>query len=163
MERFCSKCGSLVSGSFCPQCGAKMENAVNLNKEEDTMPTVNQPQPMGSSQSMGYPQTTTYNNNANYAPMPNYPQIANVNAERTEDMTVGQWVGTVILSQLGLIGLIFLLVWAFGDTPQPKKNFAKGMLLAMVIIFAASMVIGLACVGCFGLGLSEIIDSGYYY
>ncbi|MDE7192561.1 MAG: zinc ribbon domain-containing protein [Oscillospiraceae bacterium] len=162
MERFCSKCGSLVSGSFCPQCGAPMESAVNLNKQEDVMPTANPSQPMGGSQPAGYSQPT-YNNNANYAPMPNYPQNANVNFERTENMTVGQWVGTLILSQLGIIGLIFLLVWAFGDTPQPKKNFARGMLLAWVIIFAASMIIGLSCVGCMGIGLSEILESSYYY
>lgn len=172
MERFCSKCGSLVSGSFCPQCGAAMESAVNLNKSEDVMPNAgSQPmpgtqpmqpmQPMGT-QPAGYSQRNdTYNNNANYAPMPNYPQ--NVNVERTENMTVGQWVGTIILSQLGIIGLIFLLVWAFGDTPQPKKNFSRGMLLAWVIIFAVSMIIGLSCVGCMGLGLSEILDSSYYY
>ncbi len=162
MERFCSKCGSLVSGSFCPQCGAKMENAVNLNKEEDVMPTANQSQSMGNTQLYGYSQPT-YNNNANYAPMPNYPQTANVNTERTENMSVSQWVGTIILSSLGLIGIIFLLVWAFGDTPQPKKNYAKGMLLAMAILFAASMIIGLSCVGCLGLGMSEIMDYYYYY
>ncbi len=162
MERFCSKCGSLVSGSFCPQCGAKMENAVNLNKEEDVMPTANQSQSMENTQLYGYSQPT-YNNNANYAPMPNYPQTANVNTERTENMSVSQWVGTVILSSLGLIGIIFLLVWAFGDTPQPKKNYAKGMLLAMAILFAASMIIGLSCVGCLGLGMSEIMDYYYYY
>ncbi len=162
MERFCSKCGSLVSGSFCPQCGAPMESAVNLNKQEDVMPAANPSQPMGGSQPAGYSQST-YNNNANYAPMPNYPQTANVNTERTENMTVGQWVGTIILSSLGLIGIIFLLVWAFGDTPQPKKNYARGMLLAMVILFAAGMVIGLSCVGCLGLGMSEIMDYYYYY
>ncbi len=162
MERFCSKCGSLVSGSFCPQCGAPMESAVNLNKQEDVMPAANPSQPMGGSQPAGYSQST-YNNNANYAPMTNYPQTANVNTERTENMTVGQWVGTIILSSLGLIGIIFLLVWAFGDTPQPKKNYARGMLLAMVILFAAGMVIGLSCVGCLGLGMSEIMDYYYYY
>ena len=162
MERFCSKCGSLVSGSFCPQCGAPMESAVNLNKQEDVMPAANPSQPMGGAQPAGYSQYT-YNNNSNYAPMPNYPQTANVNTERTENMTVGQWVGTIILSSLGLIGIIFLLVWAFGDTPQPKKNYARGMLLAMVILFAAGMVIGLSCVGCLGLGMSEIMDYYYYY
>ena len=81
----------------------------------------------------------------------------------TENMSVSQCVGTVILSSLGLIGIIFLLVWAFGDTPQPKKNYAKGMLLAMAILFAASMIIGLSCVGCLGLGMSEIMDYYYYY
>ena len=151
MERFCSKCGSLVSGSFCPQCGAAMESAVNLNKGEDVMPTAGQSQTVGT-QPAGYSQPmATYNNNANYAPMPNYPQNTNINVERTENMTVGQWLGTVILSSLGIIGLIFLLVWAFGDTPQPKKNYARGMLLAMVIMFAASMIIGLACGGCRGM------------
>ena len=64
MERFCSKCGSLVSGSFCPQCGAPMESAVNLNKQEDVMPAANPSQPMGGAQPAGYSQST-YNDNAN--------------------------------------------------------------------------------------------------
>ena len=65
MERFCSKCGSLVSGSFCPQCGAAMESAVNLNKGEDVMPTAGQSQTVGT-QPAGYSQPmATYNNNAN--------------------------------------------------------------------------------------------------
>ncbi len=53
MERFCSKCGSLVSGSFCPQCGAPMESAVNLNKQEVVMPAANPSQPMGGGAARG--------------------------------------------------------------------------------------------------------------
>lgn len=169
MERFCSKCGSLVSGSFCPQCGTKMEGAVDLNKNT-SQPADSQPQQPYSApvQNEQYPnagnsQSNTYSNNNNYAPIPNYPQNSNVNPDRYEPMSVGQWVGTIILSQLGIIGLILLLVWAFGDTPQPKKNFARGYLLAIVIVLAVVFIIGFACVGCLGIGMSELFDSSYYY
>ncbi|HCF82565.1 MAG TPA: hypothetical protein DER68_00900 [Ruminococcaceae bacterium] len=34
MERVCPKCGTLVTndGLFCPECGTKLEGAVDLNK-----------------------------------------------------------------------------------------------------------------------------------
>lgn len=37
MERFCDKCGSLVSGNgkFCPLCGAKMGFELNISSELD--------------------------------------------------------------------------------------------------------------------------------
>ncbi len=76
-------------------------------------------------------------------------------------MTIGQWVLTIFLSQLSIVGLILLFVWAFGERKYPsRKNFARAMLiwsLVGVIIFAlfAAMVV------------PEILDfrrnSGYFY
>lgn len=36
MERVCPKCGTLVAndGLFCPECGTKLESAVDLNKPQ---------------------------------------------------------------------------------------------------------------------------------
>lgn len=43
MERVCPKCGTLVTndGLFCPECGTKLEGAVDLNKplSEPVQPT----------------------------------------------------------------------------------------------------------------------------
>lgn len=165
MERFCDKCGSLVQGEgkFCPTCGAPLESAVDLSKPmTDAVPMQSAPVP---------PPTGNTYQSPNAAQMPAYPQSYN-NAgttERTENMTVGQWALTIFLSTLGIIGLILLFVWGFSnDTPQPKKNYARGMLIIMAI--SVGLVI-LMYIGIFACALScagssdweEIFGSAHHY
>lgn len=145
MERVCPKCGNLVSGEgvFCPECGTQLDNVVDLNSPQSAPA----PTPM-----------PTYGNtqNANpsgYSQIPQYPQSYN-NApaeEPQEKMSVGSWVGTIILtSWFGLISLILLLVWAFGNTPQPKKNYCRAMLifeLIAVILVVVLFVVFMTIIG----------------
>ena len=153
MERFCDKCGTLVSGDgkFCPTCGAPMESVVDLEKPSTPSVEPMQPTPIP---------TNTYGQNNNYAQMPSYPQTYNAAPSRPADeMTVGQWVLTVFLAGLGIIGLILLFVWAFGsDTPPSKKNWARAMLIwqaiaiGLIILFYGSMF---ACLG----GMAGFLDA----
>lgn len=165
MERFCDKCGTLVQGEgkFCPSCGAPLEAAVDLSKPAGA-PSV---EPMQSTPVS--PMGNTYQS-PNAAQMPSYPQSYN-NAstpERTENMTVGQWVLTVFLSSLGIIGVILLFVWAFSDTPQPKKNFARGMLIWYAIVLGLSILYCIALFSCMGSVINssewnEIFGNSYYH
>ncbi len=168
MERFCDKCGTLVSGDgeFCPSCGARLEGAVsssgvNLNKPgvEPMMPSMPTPTPT--------PTQNTYQgqSNTNYAQQPVYPQSYNQNPAQPE-MTVGNWVLTIFLSGLGIIGIILLFVWGFSDnTPTAKKNYARAMLIwqaiavGLIIIFYVGLF---ACVAALGGSMSDIFDEGYY-
>lgn len=157
MERFCSKCGTLVSGegTFCPQCGAPMESAfdvganVNLSKPSNTMPTAGAP-----AQSIPTP-APTYQQTSYQQPASGYSQYSGAPAVNSQPMSVGQWAGTIILSGLGIIGLILLFVWSFGsDTPIEKKNYARATLILQaiaygVLIFACIIMVAL------GIGLSE--------
>ncbi len=57
--------------------------------------------------------------------------------QNTQVMSVKDWAITVFVTSLPMIGFIMLLVWAFSDdTNIHKKNYAKGSLLIMIIIFA---------------------------
>lgn len=165
MERFCPKCGSLVEGTgmFCPSCGEKLESAVSLDKPAsvDVMPGT---QPMNSSPSFNNQQSgtsTTYANQNNTASaMPNYPQSYNaVNTTPAGEMTVGQWVLTIFLSGLGIIGIILLFVWAFGsETCVAKKNYARAMLIWQAVALALSILYIISMFAC-GLGfMSEIFQ-----
>lgn len=52
-------------------------------------------------------------------------------------MTVKDWVITVLLTSIPLVGIILLFVWAFGDDGnQTRSNWAKGNLLAAAILIA---------------------------
>ena len=183
MERFCNKCGTLVSGDgkFCPQCGNTMDSVVDLSKPISENATeqiiggadhpVSTPMQTATVQTAQttYSQTSTYNSTGNTAPMPNYPQTSNVNnnGEYYEPMSVGSWVLTTFLSGLGIIGLILLFVWAFGDTPQPKKNYARAMLIWQLVavgICVLYFICVFACMGSIGLGMMEGLEEfGSYY
>lgn len=54
------------------------------------------------------------------------------------EVSVGEWVITILIASLPLIGLIMLFVWAFGDASNPsKKNWA----IATLIWFAIGIVL----------------------
>lgn len=172
MERFCGKCGTLVSGDgeFCPSCGARLEGAVStpssgvdLNKPgvEPMMPnaptSVSTPTPV---QNTYQGQSTSYNQT------PIYPQSYN-QAPAQPEMTVGNWVLTIFLSGLGIIGIILLFVWGFSDsTPIAKKNYARAMLIweAIAVGLVILLYVGLfACVAAIGGSgsIEDIFDSAY--
>lgn len=70
-------------------------------------------------------------------------------------MTVQDWVITILIVSLPIIGLIMLFVWAFGSgTNQNKANFAKASLIWAAIGFGLAilfmMVFGAAFLG--GMG-----------
>ena len=59
------------------------------------------------------------------------------------EMTIKDWVITNVLIMIPLVGQILLFVWAFGnkDKVNPNKaNFAKAMLVMMLIAFAVSLL-----------------------
>ena len=93
--------------------------------------------------------------------MPVYPQSYNNNGmqQNYQQMSVGSWVGTIILSCLGIIGLIFLFIWAFdSSTPQPKKNYARAYLLIMAIAVGLFILFS-SMIGCLmGDFIDEIRD-----
>ncbi len=195
MERFCNKCGSLVSGDgvFCPNCGEKLDSAVDLGKPssqvQDLMPTGTSGSSAsgatagtsagstpasssvyGSTNTTGtYGTTNTANTSGYQGQMPSYSQpIQPINTQ--PEMTTGQWVLTIFLSGLGIIGIILLFVWAFGnDTPTSKRNYSRAMLIwyAISVGLVVILYIGLfACAGAMAGGLEGFFDAmddmGYY-
>lgn len=145
MERFCDKCGSLVSGEggFCPSCGAQMSSVFDVGtsggvdlKKQGTMPSTSDRMPY-STIPTPTPTNNTYQGQSNYGQQPYgqpiYPQN---NYMQSQEMTVGQWFLTIFLSCLHIIGLVLLFIWAFSaTTPTAKKNYARAMLIFWAIAF----------------------------
>ena len=59
-------------------------------------------------------------------------------------VSVGDWIVTILLMAIPLVGFIMLFVWAFGsNTPASKANWAKASLIWMLI----GIVLGIALWG----------------
>ena len=69
------------------------------------------------------------------------------NQQTSPSMSVGDWVLTIFLTSLPLIGIILLFVWAFGDNQKvDRANWSK----ATLIWFAIGIVFGFIFLMFFG-------------
>ena len=50
-------------------------------------------------------------------------------------VSVGDWILTILITAIPLVGFVMLFVWAFGgNAPQSKANWAKASLIWLVIV-----------------------------
>lgn len=126
MAKRCTKCGNFMMDDerFCPNCG---ENA--QLPPDAVIPTANtseQPQ-----------QYNTYQQQYNAAPQymaPPYPVPV-------EEMSLKKWVITIVVTTFfGIISLIFLFIWAFGDGPESRRRYCKAMLITMLIGLGVGLI-----------------------
>ncbi len=82
-----------------------------------------------------------------YAPSQNNmyrKQAENVQAQNNgaQEISFGNWVGSVLLSMMPIAGIIALLVWAFsGETNTGKKNWARATLLVYAIFAVLTILL----------------------
>ncbi|MGM0581993.1 MAG: hypothetical protein ACQETL_15020 [Bacteroidota bacterium] len=77
------------------------------------------------------------------------------NPENTSPLSTKDWLITLIITAIPIIGFIMLFVWAFsGGTNVNKANWAKAALLLMAILIALSFLISLI----FGVGLFALVN-----
>jgi hypothetical protein len=56
-------------------------------------------------------------------------------------VSTGEWVWSMILIGIPVVGFIMLLVWSFsGGTNINKKNFARAALVIYVVVFIISLI-----------------------
>lgn len=77
----------------------------------------------------------------NYAPQPNYYTPAPVTADT---MSIGAWIGTLILSCIPVVGLICLIVWCCSSDPAKKsrKNWAIAQLIIAAVMIVLMIILG---------------------
>lgn len=148
MAKQCTNCGNylLDDEKFCTRCGT---NAYSANDNaQQAQPQAEQPQTAQQSAPQGVATV----------PQPVYqPPTAD---DGSAKMSVGAWVGTVILTTwFGLISIILLFVWGFGaNTPKAKANYCKAMLIVWCIIIALSIIATIVFVVAISIIISQYPD-----
>ncbi len=156
MSKRCTKCGSFLTEAdrFCPSCGENSPETIVTSTESNTS-SYSQPQ---------YNQSAFDQNQYSQqsAPPPYAPNSApqyNPYPQQEEEMTVGKWLLTIFLTSLGIIGLVLLFVWGFGDGPKARQNYCKAMLIFWGISVVLSFILVIFYIGIFGAIIGEIVNS----
>ena len=78
---------------------------------------------------------------------------------KREEISVGDWMITILISAIPLVGLIMLFVWAFGGgAPASKKNWA----IATLIWYAIGIVLVIIFIIIFGTILASLFSSSMH-
>lgn len=74
--------------------------------------------------------------------------------EQNQHLSVGDWVITLILTAIPLVGIIMLFIWAFSSETHPSKsNWAK----AALIIAAIAILLYIIVIFIFGAAFLSVM------
>jgi hypothetical protein len=154
---FCPTCGKQIpdDAKFCDGCGSAIVDQRRTTPQQPAYAAVPPPPPP---QAYGQPpgfQTP---------PPAYYQQPAYVAPDLNSPMSVGAYVGTLILSGLPIVGFILLLVWAFSTGINiNKRNLARAILIMYLIMAAIYVIFAVVLGSVFIPFIREMIDSGSFY
>lgn len=148
MSKTCKNCGNVFDDStaICPRCGTQYVEEPQNYQQPQYQQSYTQP----------YPQ--------------NYQQPYQPPVQSAENpMTLGSWLGTIILTScFGPISIILLFVWGFGsNTPESKKNYCRAMLIIDAIILVLSIIFIFVFMGLYWdvveEGINDFLNEIRYY
>ena len=152
---YCGKCGNQIDEGvkFCPACGTAVTSAAEVpditeapaqktddNKETRIIGKV----PGMPAESPAPAETVTRPPLLETQAQPACKDMPPAPGSRYEPITTKGFIGIMFLMLIPLVNLLLLLVWAFGGCRKVnKQNFAKAMLVWMLIGIGLSIVFGL--------------------
>lgn len=156
MSKTCQNCGNIFDDNtnVCPRCGMQYIESAS------TPQPVENPYNQAPQQPQTYQQPYQQSYQQNYQ-QPNYynqQYQQQYNYSTNDQMTLGSWVGTILLTHLlGIISIILLFVWGFSDTTPPaKKTYCRAMLIYEAVMFGLVIVMAILMTGA-GLALSDFL------
>lgn len=160
MSKACKNCGNTFEDhlNICPRCGMQYV-ADTAAQYSNTLPNNGAYNPSQNPNPYAQP---NYTQPGYGQPVyPTYPAAPN-----TEQMTVGNWVATILLTQcLGIVSIILLFVWGFSDNvPIAKKNYCRAMLIfeAIAVGLVILLIIIMTAAGASIFNSFNNYSSSYY-
>lgn len=74
-----------------------------------------------------------------------------------DEMTLGQWIATLVITCIPCVNIIMLIVWAAGSGNATRKKWAQAQLIVMAIMFVISFIIGTI----YGAALMTALPAAY--
>lgn len=72
-----------------------------------------------------------------------YPASAPNTVQTGTDMSVGAWVGTLLLSGIPIVNFICLIVWAVSSSSEKRsrKNWAIAQFIVAIVVIVLTVVL----------------------
>ena len=141
MAKRCTRCGNFLMDDerFCTRCGENVSAVPTMPAAAPDGTYNSGASPTGNTaQQNSYSSTAQQNTYSNPRPYNTYTAYQ----QAQDDMTLGKWVATIIVTTFfGIISLIFLFIWGFGDGPESRKNYCKAMLIVDAISIALVIIL----------------------
>lgn len=144
---FCSNCGNNLpnNAKFCDGCGTAMGEEAAAAYPLPTPTTTPKQNPYTTPHQSAYTPPTYTPPPA--APQPEVYQPATFSSRTSSaDMTplsIGSYLGMMLITAIPLIGFIMLLVWSFGgNVNRNKKNWARATLIMGIVLFGLMVGFG---------------------
>ena len=77
----------------------------------------------------------------------------------TTDMSVGAWIGTLILTCIPVVNLICLIVWAVSSSPEKRSR--KNWAIAQFVVILIGIVLSVFLYSVIGVSLMSALSSVY--
>ena len=84
------------------------------------------------------------------------PEYVPARSKNTADMSVGAWVGTLILTAIPIVGFICLIVWAVSSSPEKRSR--KNWAIAQFILMLICLVLTIAWVAVYGSAIANLLQ-----
>ena len=70
--------------------------------------------------------------------------MADNSLKTDQTVSMGDWILTMILTGIPLVGIIMIFVWAFGGNTKPsKRNYARAALILAIIGIVLSILMSI--------------------
>lgn len=126
-----------MENKFCSNCGKQLEEGLTIC--EDCAIEINQQQQQQPKKESEF-QQQVYNTQTNYN-RPNYQQPYG-GFDTEKPISVGQYMGIILLRFVPIVGLILYIIWAFSsDININKRNLCRAFLLLPLILIAVYIII----------------------
>lgn len=80
--------------------------------------------------------------------------MSDLQNQNNQAVSMGDWIITLLISYVPIIGFIMLLVWAFGGgAKESKRNYARAILIVSIVLGVIGGIIG----AIFGASFAAII------
>lgn len=182
----CNQCGheAAENGKFCQNCGSVLLAPPPPSYQETVQPGYAPPAQSGpqdapaytSAYGSGYGEQARaeqnenpYNSQYGAAPgaTPDYvtaaPTPPGAKAPNGSVLSMGQYLGALVLFMIPLVGLILACVWAFSSNENPnRKNLARAALIVMAIQLVLFILVA-TLFGIAAFALFEGVFDSYYY
>ena len=155
---FCGKCGAenLANSTICSSCGEPFETVDQAPVQEpiNQQPINQQPAYQQPAYQQPAYQRPAYQQPAYQQPIYQVPVQQTIPEGYSETVSVGEWVGTMLLMCIPIVNFILIFVWAFGNSKKSKANYFKACLLISLISIGVCILLGV---------LIGIFAGGFYY